>query len=691
MSIKRSLTFIAVLLAASSFCLAGFMVWNSAKNIQQVENANLAVMKLYAAAEMRAHIIRQFREVLEYSMTDAEENRAQFLEYAEKARVALLAWRQMKNQSAANRGKPGEQQLRNLDTVTASYGRVQKILTRVEELTKGGGGAEAFKVIEDEAEPLVYGELFKSVDAALAEELEEVEGGYNRVLVSMGSVPWMSTRTLDEVRKCQAAVRYLRAIDRVHVSMERQMELFVDFLITGEEPVLRDFEQSAVSTREGIEELVKTIELQKALGQAGEDNDEKTAVEVKEGYERLLVASREAARLKLAGHGQKAHLVFVKRMEELAETELFPEIVKAINDSRAEIEETHQSLHAAAIHAALEGGGALLAILLLILTVVSLLTKNILGSLENLRSEVEHIRAGNLDYRIEMQGKNELAALAASFNGMCDELGKSRQEIVSARDRSEQAAQELQESNDELRNFTYIFFHDLREPLVNLKGFTGELQANLAEATELLRESAERLAERVRERLTIVLQQEAPEALHFIDTSVHQMDLLFNAILTMSRLGRRKLKPETLDMTELVQSAAAAHVQQAAKLTIGPLPSLVADRTSMKLIIGHLLDNAMKYLQPGRPGEIAVSAEPGNEAITFHIRDNGRGIAHEDLSKIFDIFRRAGRQDVAGEGMGLAYVKTLVRRHGGRLWCVSELGVGSTFSFSIPQKLDFAE
>ena len=71
-------------------------------------------------------------------------------------------------------------------------------------------------------------------------------------------------------------------------------------------------------------------------------------------------------------------------------------------------------------------------------------------------------------------------------------------------------------------------------------------------------------------------------------------------------------------------------------------------------------------------------------ATTFHIRDNGRGIAAEDMDKVFAPFRRAGRQDVPGEGMGLAYVQALVRRHGGRIWCESEPGVGSTFSFTIP-------
>jgi signal transduction histidine kinase len=68
----------------------------------------------------------------------------------------------------------------------------------------------------------------------------------------------------------------------------------------------------------------------------------------------------------------------------------------------------------------------------------------------------------------------------------------------------------------------------------------------------------------------------------------------------------------------------------------------------------------------------------------FHIRDNGRGIAEEDMPKVFAPFRRIGRQDMPGEGMGLPYVQTLVRRHGGRIWCQSELGVGTTFSFAIP-------
>jgi len=101
--------------------------------------------------------------------------------------------------------------------------------------------------------------------------------------------------------------------------------------------------------------------------------------------------------------------------------------------------------------------------------------------------------------------------------------------------------------------------------------------------------------------------------------------------------------------------------------------------------MGNLLDNAVKYLDPDRPGRIEIEAETTDGPATFHIRDNGRGIAVDDLEKVFQIFRRAGRQDISGEGMGLAYVKTLVRRQGGCIWCVSQPDEGTTFSFTIPR------
>jgi signal transduction histidine kinase len=126
--------------------------------------------------------------------------------------------------------------------------------------------------------------------------------------------------------------------------------------------------------------------------------------------------------------------------------------------------------------------------------------------------------------------------------------------------------------------------------------------------------------------------------------------------------------------------------ERQATATIGPLPQVVADRLAMEQIMGNLLTNAVTYLRPGCPGEIEITGEEGTEEISFHIRDNGRGIAEEDRHKVFEPFRRAGRQDVPGEGMGLAFVQALVRRHGGHIWYTSKVGEGTTFSIAIPRQ-----
>ena len=187
------------------------------------------------------------------------------------------------------------------------------------------------------------------------------------------------------------------------------------------------------------------------------------------------------------------------------------------------------------------------------------------------------------------------------------------------------------------------------------------------------------------------LDQDIPEALGFIETSVTRMDHLIRAILHLSRLGRRDLHLESLDMPALVhgtiQTLAHQIAARQAQVTVDPLPTVTADRTAMEQIMGNLLANAVAYLVPGRPGEIVVTGERHADVTVFAVRDNGRGIAAEDIPKVFEPFRRVGRQDVPGEGMGLAYVRMLVRRHGGEIRCHSTLGVGTTFTFTIAHQI----
>ncbi len=268
-------------------------------------------------------------------------------------------------------------------------------------------------------------------------------------------------------------------------------------------------------------------------------------------------------------------------------------------------------------------------------------------------------------------------------------------EQVRAEEQLERYAAELEQANEEIKQFAYIVSHDLRAPLVNLKGFSAELRFSLDDIRSSMDAALPHLDEGQQQTLRFALEEDVPEALNFIESSVTRMDKFITAVLFLSRLGRRELEPEPIDMESLVRDALESLTHQIEErevaVTVGPLPDVVADRTSMEQIMGNLLDNALKYLQPDRPGEIEITGERNDETTTFRARDNGRGIAEDDMPKVFAPFRRAGRQERPGEGMGLPYVQTLVRRHGGLIWCESELGKGTTFTFTISNHLEEKE
>ena len=247
---------------------------------------------------------------------------------------------------------------------------------------------------------------------------------------------------------------------------------------------------------------------------------------------------------------------------------------------------------------------------------------------------------------------------------------------------------DLREANDEIQRFAYIVSHDLRAPLVNIMGFTSELEAATGLLGGFIGQVAETLPHPVPDEIAEAANDDLPEAIRFIKASTAKMDRLIGAILRLSREGRRVLAPERLDMGELVRGIADTLRHQASEsdteITVGPLPGLTADRLAVEQIFGNLLENALKYLRPGQPGRIRVSGMIQGGTAIYMVADNGRGIAEKDHQRIFELFRRAGDQTVAGEGIGLAHVRALVRRLGGTIECESALGVGSTFRVGLP-------
>jgi signal transduction histidine kinase len=257
---------------------------------------------------------------------------------------------------------------------------------------------------------------------------------------------------------------------------------------------------------------------------------------------------------------------------------------------------------------------------------------------------------------------------------------------------------DLREANNEIQRFAYIVSHDLRSPLVNIMGFTSELEelrgdifrriAALGRAAASASPLPAGDIEPVLDGEDKQLSQDFTEALGFIKSSIAKMDRLISAILNLTREGRREFEPVRIDTRELIEGIVATVAHQAAEaeaqIRIEPLPGIVSDRLALEQIFSNLIDNALKYLKPGVPGDISVRGRTKLGFAIFEIADNGRGIDSKDHQRIFDLFRRAGTQDKPGQGIGLAHVRALVRRLGGTMSVASELHSGSTFTITLP-------
>jgi signal transduction histidine kinase len=295
-----------------------------------------------------------------------------------------------------------------------------------------------------------------------------------------------------------------------------------------------------------------------------------------------------------------------------------------------------------------------------------------------------------------------IALLRRSAQARDDAEGRLRDNNLNLEATVEERTADLRAANDEIQRFAYIVSHDLRSPLVNIMGFTSELAelrgqifkriaalappAPAPSTSPSLAPDAEPELESEDQRLS----EDFSEALGFIKSSIDKMDRLIAAILNLTREGRRRFEPQRLDMRKLIESLVSAVAHQAseaqAEIHIAPLPQIVSDRLAIEQIFSNLIDNAIKYLRPGVPGEIFVRGRTKLGFAVFEVADNGRGIDPKDHQRVFDLFRRAGIQDKPGQGIGLAHVRALVRRLGGTMSVASELNAGSTFTITLPLK-----
>jgi len=237
-----------------------------------------------------------------------------------------------------------------------------------------------------------------------------------------------------------------------------------------------------------------------------------------------------------------------------------------------------------------------------------------------------------------------------------------------AEEERERLLAEIAAKNQELESFVYTISHDLRAPLVSMDGFCSLLKR---ESQDQLGEQGQHYLERIR-------------------ANVAHMNTLVTELLELSRIGRVVGPEEEIDVGVLlreIEEGLALKLEQGGVEFIvqQPLPAVRGDRGRIRQVFANLIENAVKFRSLERGLRIEVGCEEERGFYRLHVRDNGIGILPQYQEQIFEPFRQLDK-GIEGVGMGLALVKRIVEHHGGRLWVESELGKGSTFYFTIPDR-----
>jgi len=250
----------------------------------------------------------------------------------------------------------------------------------------------------------------------------------------------------------------------------------------------------------------------------------------------------------------------------------------------------------------------------------------------------------------------------------------------------QRAAAELAEKNRELETIVFTASHDLRSPLVNVQGFGRQLE-RACDRLRAAAASAEGGKVPVTE-LAQPLETTIPQALRFINAGVNKIDHLLSGLLRFSRLGRVALNVGPLEMTALMNEIIAAmrfQLNEAkADIQVDPLPGCLGDSVHTSQVFANLIDNSIKYRDPGRPLRITVSGRVKEGQAIYSVADNGIGIAPEYHGKVFEIFHRLNPDAPGGEGLGLTIAQRVLERQRGKIWVESREGSGSTFYVSLP-------
>jgi signal transduction histidine kinase len=340
---------------------------------------------------------------------------------------------------------------------------------------------------------------------------------------------------------------------------------------------------------------------------------------------------------------------------------------------------------------ALLAGGVVTSIVFTLAMAV-LFARNISGRIAILTENARRL-AESRELTPLIKGADEIARLDQVFHDMARTLSDSaireREHASLLEKRAEELAlvnAQLEEKARENEMFVYSVSHDLRSPLVNLQGFSKELQLIGGDLRRTI--DKQEIPPEIRRQVQTMIEIDMGESITFIQTAVTRLSSIIDALLRLSRAGRVEYRIQRVEVETVVERVVSALrgtiEERKATIKVRDLPPASGDPTVIEQVFANLIGNALNYLDKNRPGQIEIFSVEADEqtpanCVVYAVKDNGLGIADQYKSKIFSAFQRLHGDVAKGEGVGLALVRRMVERHGGRVWFESEPGKGTTF------------
>lgn len=359
-----------------------------------------------------------------------------------------------------------------------------------------------------------------------------------------------------------------------------------------------------------------------------------------------------------------AELIEAKESFEEIEKNFLQSVDSALDHEADEYRESLAELHETIDLTNMLTWTGLIGVALLVLILGISTTRSIVDPLRRMTSAIDDVKRGDYSQRIESQGEDELGRLAASFNDMARQLKDNKR-------MQKDFVEQLEQKNSELERFNYTVSHDLKSPLVTVKGFLGMLEKDIATGD------------------TSAIERD----IEYLNSATTTMGLLLEDLLELSRIGRVANPSTSFPMSglchEVVESLEGLIRERRAEIYIDPdMPDAFADQTRIREVIQNLVENAIKFSQPERNPRIRLGWEQRDGAPVFIVEDNGIGIEEKYREKIFGLFERLDAK-VSGTGIGLALVKRIVETHGGSIWAEPrDDNSGTRFCFTLPQSRD---